>query len=636
MVNTSLKRALSLFLSLLIVFQVGISSVFADGDTGVEGFVTRIYRTIMDREPDPSGLNYWVSGMESGQFTASFVIEYFLSSGEFAAKNCDNAEYVDVLYTTLMGRESDPDGAGFWIGLLDQGYTRKKILFSFINSAEFINICDSYGVTKGNITLSAIDSNPEKVLFVAQMYRSFFNREPDTPGLNSWVNYLVGGHTASQLISNFIVSPEFINRNLSDYDYVACLYRALLGREGTSDEINGWVSTMNAHQSSRLFLAKLISKSPEFSGICSNAGVEVGDITLSENRDLYIGCADFVINTYNSLLGRAPSDDDLNYWVGQLVSASCGKDFINYFLSTQEFKNRNLSNGDFVKAVFSAALGREASDSDVDFYSSYISTNGKDAFVSYIYSTTEFATNCSAVGISTNFHEGWNNTIGGRIYISGGKQLSGWQRIDGKRYYFNPQNNNIAAKGWNYVGGFKYYFNADNSLCEDVRNLVNTPGNYYITVDCVSNMVTIYAKDEYGNFVVPVKAMICSTGAGGATPAGSFTARRLGRWHPLMGDCYGQYCTQINGNILFHSVWYYQDGNPNTQSVKEFRKLGTSCSHGCIRLTVADAKWIYENCAGCTVTVTYGNSSAPFDRPVPPAITAIYGDYGHDPTDIWS
>ena len=52
--------------------------------------------------------------------------------------------------------------------------------------------------------------------------------------------------------------------------------------------------------------------------------------------------------------------------------------------------------------------------------------------------------------------------------------------------------------------------------------------------------------------------------------------------------CY--YATQISGNYLFHSVLYY----PGTFTVKD-GTMGEAVSHGCVRLTLSHAKWIYNN-----------------------------------------
>ena len=51
-------------------------------------------------------------------------------------------------------------------------------------------------------------------------------------------------------------------------------------------------------------------------------------------------------------------------------------------------------------------------------------------------------------------------------------------------------------------------------------------------------------------------------------------------------------------------MWYYEK-NPSTQSTVQFNKLGQTASHGCIRLSVGDAKWIYDNCALGTKAVSY-------------------------------
>ena len=54
------------------------------------------------------------------------------------------------------------------------------------------------------------------------------------------------------------------------------------------------------------------------------------------------------------------------------------------------------------------------------------------------------------------------------------------------------------------------------------------------------------------------------------------------------------------GDYLFHTVPTDSDGN---YIVSEAEKLGRPASHGCLRLTVSDAKWIYDNIPDGTTVV---------------------------------
>lgn len=152
---------------------------------------------------------------------------------------------------------------------------------------------------------------------------------------------------------------------------------------------------------------------------------------------------------------------------------------------------------------------------------------------------------------------------------------------------------------------------------------------YLLKVNKQQNVITAYKKDKKGKYSVPVKAMVCSVGVD--TPIGTFKTPVNYRWRLLDGDVWGQYSTRIVRGILFHSVWYYEK-NPSTLSAKQYNKLGTTASHGCVRVTVEDAKWIYDNCPiGTTVTIYNSKNPGPLGKPQ--AIKLPEGT-GWDPTDV--
>lgn len=165
-------------------------------------------------------------------------------------------------------------------------------------------------------------------------------------------------------------------------------------------------------------------------------------------------------------------------------------------------------------------------------------------------------------------------------------------------------------------------------LCAGSRE-ADAASAYRIRINKQKNTVTVYRKK--GNAYKPYKAFVCSVGH--ATPLGSFRIYQKHRWRALVQSTYGQYCSRFVGSILFHSVWYHKP-DPSTLANEEYNKLGTTASHGCIRLTVQDAKWIYDHCSMGTPVVVY-KSDDPGPLGKPEAIR-LPGGIGYDPTDKWS
>jgi len=136
------------------------------------------------------------------------------------------------------------------------------------------------------------------------------------------------------------------------------------------------------------------------------------------------------------------------------------------------------------------------------------------------------------------------------------------------------------------------------------------PTKYTLMVDRLNQIVRAYTYDENGQYTVLVREMICSTGTNkNPTPLGTtIMPKKRARWGYFpTWDSHAQYLTRIDSANAFHSVLYsYAD--EGTLSVQSFEALGTPASHGCVRLYVSDAKWIYDNCeAGTIITVYEGD-----------------------------
>lgn len=133
------------------------------------------------------------------------------------------------------------------------------------------------------------------------------------------------------------------------------------------------------------------------------------------------------------------------------------------------------------------------------------------------------------------------------------------------------------------------------------------PTRYTLMVDVTNQITRAYTYDENGEYTILVREMICSTGtARNPTPLGtSIMPSKRARWGYFpTWDSHAQYLTRIDSANAFHSV-LYSAADETTLSKKSFEALGSPASHGCVRLYVSDAKWIYDNCKAGTIITVY-------------------------------
>lgn len=186
------------------------------------------------------------------------------------------------------------------------------------------------------------------------------------------------------------------------------------------------------------------------------------------------------------------------------------------------------------------------------------------------------------------------------------------------------------------------------SITFDDNTLPVVPPRYYshIAVFLDRQIVALYHTPEDGD-PEQVVAFFCSTGeAGTPTPKPKdkgLSYFKIGRRSPVYlkwWSCFVRYPTQFYGEYFFHSIPYELTGSDWLDKARmktyAYRELGKKAlSHGCVRLSLRDAKYIWEN-AYQDMPVYVHDSSKGHELKTPVPLPPVYNSSvyaGWDPTD---
>jgi lipoprotein-anchoring transpeptidase ErfK/SrfK len=174
--------------------------------------------------------------------------------------------------------------------------------------------------------------------------------------------------------------------------------------------------------------------------------------------------------------------------------------------------------------------------------------------------------------------------------------------------------NSVLYNGELKINGQRYYFEngrhvAERKLMWDGVKNAKSKTKYLVITHCKYNWTYVYTGRQ-GNWRI-YKRFRCTTGAdrtptpkvnrykpgGNKFKFGGYNATRKRKPY----TCW--FASRFQGSCFYHSVLYWRNSRTHVMSPK----LGVSKSHGCIRLDIDDAWWMYKNIKKGTRIITFSN-----------------------------
>ena len=196
--------------------------------------------------------------------------------------------------------------------------------------------------------------------FAARLYEKCLGREPEQAGLEHWNSVLVNKErSGAQVAYGFVFSAEYKAKNTTNEEYVDMLYRVFMNREADAGGRAHWVEYLD-NGVSREYVFRGFAQSAEYTGICNNYGIIRGEVKLTQARDKNPKLTAYVNRMYTKALERLGEEDGLNHWCQTIQTGTKNPEQVaESFINSKEFKNKNLSDEEYIKVLYRTFMGRE-------------------------------------------------------------------------------------------------------------------------------------------------------------------------------------------------------------------------------------------------------------------------------------
>jgi hypothetical protein len=121
--------------------RYGLATTLSRSDEWISTVITEFYRDTLGREPDAAGLRGWIDAARAGMPIAQIASAFYASPEYFqTVGNSDDRTWVEDLYRKLLLREGESSGVAGWVRALQAGMARDSLSFGFYQSPETLGV----------------------------------------------------------------------------------------------------------------------------------------------------------------------------------------------------------------------------------------------------------------------------------------------------------------------------------------------------------------------------------------------------------------------------------------------------------------------------------------------------------------
>ncbi|MBO4637495.1 MAG: DUF4214 domain-containing protein [Clostridiales bacterium] len=238
--------------------------------------------------------------------------------------------------------------------------------------------------------------------FVERLYTISLGRSSDPSGRQDWVDAVtLRGQTGADVARGFLYSPEFLNMEVTNEEFVGILYSTFFDREADAEGLAAWVRVLENGESKEHVIEGFIN-STEWANLCllygiASGGTGVPSIEVEPNQ----ATIDFATRLYTTCLGRAADENGMMAWARQIANQrETGSGAARGFFFSPEFTNQNVSDEEYINRLYRTFMGREADEAGFTAWVAQLSDGvSREAIFEGFAQSPEFARICASYGI---------------------------------------------------------------------------------------------------------------------------------------------------------------------------------------------------------------------------------------------